>query len=312
MLIKAIDFSLWSLSLLPEWAAHCLGRIVAFLAYRVVRFRVKIVRSQLAMAFPDDAPSERLKIEKEFYRHLGLTAVEILRVKYLSDERIAARVRIRGLERIEEAQKLGRGVFVLTAHLGNWEMAIASFAASGYDTHVVVKELKGNVGQHVAVSMREKHGVNLISRRHSIREIFKVIKNNGAVGFVLDQNMTAQEGVFVNFFGQPACTMPGLAIMASRLDAPVIPMSCHRDARGIHHVEFFPPIPWDEPAGLSRNDVIRHNTRRYTSALEAMIRRHPEQWLWIHKRWRTQPPAPGNDTEGALLKRGNDEQMNRE
>lgn len=295
MIIRCVDLVLWILSALPESMARLAGRGLGFVAYRVIRFRVKIVRSQLAMAFPELDDSERLKIERGFYRHLGLTAIEILRLKYLTDEQIVARTPHKGFENIQEALKGDKGLFILTAHMGNWEMALCNFGAQGYDTHVVVKEIKGKVGQHLAVSMREKHGVALISRRHSIREIFKVIKNKGGVGFVLDQNMTADEGVFVDFFGQPACTMPGLAIMASRMDAPVIPMSCHRDERGFHQIEFFPPIPWEEPEGFSRDEVIRHNTQCYTKALEDIIRRHPEQWLWIHKRWRTQPPVPPGD-----------------
>ncbi|MDT8390127.1 MAG: lysophospholipid acyltransferase family protein [Lentisphaeria bacterium] len=297
MIIRAVDLVLWILSALPEPVARLMGRVLGFVAYRVARFRVKTVRSQLAMAFPELDASARLKIEKDFYRHLGLTAVEILRIKYLTDGQISERVRYHGGENFQEALNGGKGVFILNAHMGNWEMAIANFASRGYDTHVVVKEINGKVGQHLAVSMREKHGVVLIARRHSIREIFTVIRNNGGVGFVLDQNMTADEGVFVDFFGQPACTMPGLAIMASRMDTPVIPMSCHRDEKGIHHVEFFPPVPWEEPEGFSRDEVIRHNTQRYTKILEDIIRRHPEQWLWIHKRWRTQPP-PDSDAGG--------------
>ena len=292
MFIRLTDFALRFFSFLPEWLANFLGRVIGFAAYRIFRFRVDIVRSQLAMAFPDYDDATRLKIEKKFYRHLGLTAIEILRIKYLTDDHIAARVVKKGFENVENAIQAGKGAFILTAHMGNWEMAIANFGAQGYDTRVVVKEIKGKIGQHLAVSMREKHGVTLISRRNSIRDIFKAIKNNAGVGFVLDQNMTAEEGVFVDFFGKSACTMPGLAIMARRTNAPVIPMSCYRDNRGRHHLEFFPPIPWEEPEGFSKDEIIRHNTQRYTWTLEKMIRRHPEQWLWIHKRWRTRPQSP--------------------
>jgi KDO2-lipid IV(A) lauroyltransferase len=125
-----------------------------------------------------------------------------------------------------------------------------------------------------------------------MRRILEVLHDGGVLGVVLDQNRTHKEGVFVDFFGHPACTSVAVAVLAERLGATVVPLCFYRTVDHLHHVaEFLPEISWEAPFPR-RQDNIRHNTQRYTAFIEHAIRQHPEQWIWMHRRWRTRPRAP--------------------
>lgn len=286
---RLVDAGLWCVGLLPESLARLLGRALGLFTHRLLRYRLAVVRQQMRAAFPA-LDQDRLRcLERDFYRHLGLTLVETLRLAHLTDQEIIERTRLDGLDRVDAAFAQGKGVFILGAHAGSWETAMAAWGARGYRTHVVVKEIKSVAGQHLADRLRSSHGVISLPRRGSIKQIFRVLRENEGVGFVLDQNTIREEGVFVDFFGRPACTMPGLAIMVGRTGAPVLPLKCYREPAGLHRIEVMPPIPWEDPEGMSREEVVRHNTQRYTAVLEDIIREHPAQWLWVHKRWKTRP-----------------------
>ena len=169
-------------------------------------------------------------------------------------------------------------------------MGCAAVAERGYRVHVIVKEIKGKAGQHVADRMREAHGVVPLPRRGSVKRILRLLRQNTPIGFVLDQNMTREEGVFVDFFGHEACTMPGLAVLAQRAGSPVVPVTFWRDDSYRINARFLPPLTWQEISS-DRGENVRHNTQRYTHAIEDMIRSHPAQWLWFHRRWKTRPPG---------------------
>jgi KDO2-lipid IV(A) lauroyltransferase len=277
-------------ALLPARCARASGSGIGFLLDRVFRFRRNRITEQLQQAFPELMESEIIALRRRIYRHFGLLAMEILRLPCWSNEKLKNHVCIcHDLENMRNATAKGKGVLVLAAHMGNWEVGLSGAAANGVDTHAVTKEIKGQLGQYVADRMRYSHGVRTIPRRDSIRDILRVLKKGGALGFVLDQNMTSDEGIFVDFFGRPACTMPGLAVLAQRSGAPVIPVQFWRDNDGVHHhIRFLPEVEWEE-ASDNRDENVHHNTQRYTKILEDLIRQHPEQWLWMHRRWRTQP-----------------------
>jgi KDO2-lipid IV(A) lauroyltransferase len=151
---------------------------------------------------------------------------------------------------------------------------------------MVVKSFPKSVDRVVSEIRRSAH-LALIPASGGLDPIRQALKRNEAVAFVLDQNATRRIGVFVDFFGSPACTMSALAVLALRTKAPVLPVAAYRDPAGRHHLVVHPPIPAAEGANLK--DAIAKTTRRYNEYLEEQIRLHPEQWLWTHKRWRTQP-----------------------
>ena len=274
---------------LPVWLVMAFGRLVGMVLV-LMRFRRRDIDIHLQWAFPEFDVARRRDLRREVCRHFGLLLAEALRLPKMSRAELLDRCRFHNVDVPGALLKEKTGIFILAAHVGNWELGLAALAEAGYSAHVVAKEIKGEMGQHFVELMRGNHGIKTILRNDQAgRKIIASVREGNALGFVLDQNMTSDEGIFVDFFGRPACTMSGLAILSQRTRAPVIPIRFERDLDGYHHdVWIMPPIQWEEVAG-SRDEAIRHNTQRYTRVVEEMIRLCPSQWLWMHRRWRTRP-----------------------
>jgi KDO2-lipid IV(A) lauroyltransferase len=279
-------------SWLPDWLAIGLGCALGWFFDRVLRWRRRRITAHLALAFPELDAAALARRRTAVYRHFGLLALELVRLPGMTAAQLLARTEIRGGEHLEAAQARGKGVLILGAHEGCWELGLAGASRRGYPVHVILKEVRGRVGQQAIDFIRGAHGVCGVSRRGSVFQLLRLLKRKALIGFVLDQNMTADEGIFVDFFGRAACTMPGLAVLAQRTGTPVVPISFHRDATLRRQVlTLFPEVPWEAPPGLDQDALLRHNTQRYTRILEDQIRAHPEQWIWMHNRWKTRPPA---------------------
>ncbi len=286
-----VDLLFWIFGLLSDRNAVRLGTLAGRIMHTVLRFRRTVVETQMRMALPELDAAALGRLSRAFYRHLGLLLVEILRQPTRTPEQILRQTVVHGTKNLEAALARGKGVLLLGAHYGNWEAALTAAVARDIDLKIITKEVKGPLGQYVVDRIRGTHGVKTIPRRNSIFEILRQLRRNGLVGFVLDQNVTVDEGVFVDFFGRSACTLPSLAVLAARHRTPVSPARFWRDADGItHHFKVFPEIPWEEIPG-DADATIRHNTARYTKTLEDLIRLQPDQWLWLHKRWKTRPPG---------------------
>ncbi len=296
-----VEFVFWLASAVPRsWLFAC-GRATGVLLHRLVRFRRGAIERHLRLAFPELNMRERGKLLREVYAHFGLLLAELLRLPRQTSRQLLDNSVIEGREHLTAALARGRGVLVLAGHLGNWEVGLATAAAAGLPVAAVTKEIKSGIGQYIADRLRKPHGVVAINRRQAIRPILSFLRKGGCVGFVLDQNMTADEGVFVDFFGRPACTMPGLAVLARRYRVPVVPVAFFRDDRGRHHLRFASEVEWEDETRLGKADddaaekgateaAVWRNTQRYTAILEVAIREHPAQWLWMHRRWKTRPP----------------------
>jgi KDO2-lipid IV(A) lauroyltransferase len=254
------------------------------------RFRHGLMDRHLQYAFPELDREGRNRLYRQICRHVGLLLAEDLRLPKMSRAELMDRCRFHNLESALAVLKEGKGIFHLSAHVGNWELGLAALVEAGYPTQIVAKEIKGELGQQFVEMMRGNHGVHSILRGEQAgRRTITAIRKGYAVGFVLDQNMTWKEGIFVDFFGRPACTMSGLAVLSQRTGAPVFPVRFERDPDGYHHdLWVMPPVAWEDVEG-GRDEAIRHNTQRYTRVIEEMIRLCPAQWLWMHRRWRTQP-----------------------
>lgn len=274
---------------LPVRSVMAFGRFIGTLLARL-GFRRRDIDRHLQWAFPELDADGRRRLYRNICRHVGLLLAEDLRLPKMSRAELLDRCRFHNVEIPAALLKEGKGIFILSAHTGNWELGLAALTEAGYPAHVVVKEIKGELGQYLVDSMRGPHGVRTILRGDQAgRKILAALKDGSSVGFVLDQNMIINEGIFVDFFGRPACTMSGLAVLAQRTGAPVFPLRFERDPDDYHHdVRVLPPIPWEEGLG-GREEAIRHNTQRYTRVIEEMIRQCPAQWLWMHRRWRTRP-----------------------
>jgi KDO2-lipid IV(A) lauroyltransferase len=182
----------------------------------------------------------------------------------------------------------GKGVLILSGHVGNWELFGFKARRMGYPVHVIVKEIKGRAVDDMTVRLRERFDIGLIPRQNSYRSCVRALRDNAMIAFMLDQNMIRDEGVFVDFFDRPACTSAGLAHLSALSGIPVVPVFCFREADGSHRFRAYPAI--DPPAGRDE-ETIREATQAYTRRIEDAIREHPDQWIWIHRRWRTRPLA---------------------
>jgi len=275
--------------LLPAGLAVHLGRLLGWFLCHVVRLRRRDVAEHLRIAFPDRSEGEHKRLLGDVYRHFGLLAVELSRLPRTSDDSLRSMTDVEGLEHVQALLDESKGALVLCGHLGNWELCLASCVARGMHGDAVVKEIKGKAAEYAATRMRSSHNVGMIPRHGSIKQILASLREGRFLVFVLDQNMSRSEGVFVDFFGKPACTMSGLATLAGRSKAPVIPVVTFRypDLRR-HCVRFLPPVVWED-VSQNRAENIHHNTQRYTKVLEDAIREHPDQWIWMHHRWRAQP-----------------------
>ena len=277
------------LSRLPLKTVTRIGRALGWVYGHVVRYHRGDALRALQRSFPEKSPSEVRAIADRMYAHLGINIVETVRLPYLSNDSLRAQmVIVQGEEIVKKALERGKGAIILTGHVGNWEMMVSVTPLWGYSLTVIAKELKGATVNDFWNTVRSRFGVNVLPPKNAFRPCLKTLRSNGLVGFILDQNMTRKEGVFVDFFGLPASTSPGLAYMAARSGAPVLPAFTLRREDGRHDIRVMVPI---EPPTDHHPDTIRRFTQQYTKIIEDVVRQHPEQWIWCHRRWRTQPRA---------------------
>lgn len=286
----------WFLGLWPEpWVAAA-SRALGTLWWSVLRYRRRVMLDNLACAFPERDPAQRRALGRAACAHLVQTLFEVFRLPRYLRKGLEAMVRTEGMANLHAAKAQGKGVLVLSGHLGSWEVAVAGVAREGGPASLVVKDF-GPATDRFITALRRRAGLSVIRAQGAVRPILKALKGNEAVVFVLDQNATRSIGVFVDFFGRPACTMTALAVLARRTGAPVVPAIPRREGPGRHLMRVLPAIPWQEQD--SPEASIQHMTQVYTRVIEAAIREQPEQWFWTHKRWRTRPAVrPGSDETG--------------
>jgi KDO2-lipid IV(A) lauroyltransferase len=281
----------WVLKCLPAPLTRCFGALIGALLYHLFRFRRKIVRGQLDVAFGDSrSAADIAAIERDIYSSMGMLIIECLGLPRTTAEDVKDLLIVHDQHHIDDALKQGKGVLILLGHIGNWEITCLGLKCSDLNIHAIGKEMKSPAAEMFRQLIRDDNGIPYIPRRGSARQILKALAANDPVGMMLDQNMTADEGVFVDFFGHPACTMNALAVLARRSGAPVVPAYSYRDPdKRRHHIQFLAPIELESPHENEHDNVV-HNTQIFTDCLQEMIEKHPDQWLWIHKRWRTRRP----------------------
>lgn len=280
----------WVLAHLPLGPGLWVGRRFGDLAYWVLAGRRAVARENLARAFGREWTGRELRrLCRESFRHLGMTFVEACTFLFRPSSVMLSRVEVEGVDHLKAAVGPGRGVFFLTAHLGNWELLAAAHVQTGYPLSVVARPLDSPVLNRVVTRFRESGGVEVIPKRHAVRRVLEALRRGSMVGILLDQNTSRQEGVFVPFFGELASTSKSLAVLALSTSAPVVPVFIHREADGRHRVMIEPALP--PPSTGDREQDILAFTATFARVVEFQIRQWPEQWLWIHRRWKTRPAA---------------------
>ncbi|GBC81141.1 Lipid A biosynthesis lauroyltransferase [bacterium HR10] len=279
-----------TLGSLPRSWALAIGERVGWLTYYAWRRLRKVGHRNLMLAFPMLSAHERRHLLKRSFRNLGRLLGEFSQFPRLTPETIRAIVTYEGLEHYERARAHGRGVLILTAHFGAWELSAFAHALYGYPMAVVVRPLDNPRLDRLIEAYRTLSGNRLISKRDAARHILRALRAGETIGVLMDVNTQPHEGLFCEFFGRPACTSPLIARLALRTGAPVVPGFLIWDERTRTHVlHFDPPIPLIRTGDQERD--VQLNTERFNQILESVIRRYPDHWLWVHKRWQTRPPG---------------------
>ncbi|WP_268807259.1 lysophospholipid acyltransferase family protein [Bryocella elongata] len=273
---------------LPRSAARGLGAGVAALLYRVLGRLRGVGERNLALAFPEMSGAERDRILREEFRSLGWQLAEFPRMSKLTRESAETFIRYEGLENYLAARDKGRGVFVLTAHLGAWELSSFFHSLMGYPMSMVIRRLDNPLVDGLVNGVRSMHGNRVLHKDDFARGLLTAMHRGETVGILMDTNMTPPQGLFVPFFGVDACTASGLARVALRTNAAVLPGFLLWESSEQRYVLHFGEELELVRTGVNEKDVLA-NTALFTATLESWIRRYPGQWLWVHRRWKTRP-----------------------
>jgi Kdo2-lipid IVA lauroyltransferase/acyltransferase len=279
-----------AMGLLPRSVARMVGAAFAAIAFRVRTPLRRAAQTNLRIAFPEISETKRDEIIRRMVRQVGWMAAEFSQLPKYSRDNIENIVVIDGFENFDAAKRRGKGVLFLTGHMSAWELSSFAHALYGYPLHFLVRPVSNRRVDALVNGYRCLSGNQPIDKNKSARAILKVLADAGTVGILMDHNTSLDEGVFVDFFGVPASTSSGLARLALRTDAAVVPGFLLWDgSRRKYRLRFEPTVELSRTGDEERD--VRENTQRFTRVIEEFVRAHPDQWLWVHKRWKTRPPG---------------------
>jgi Kdo2-lipid IVA lauroyltransferase/acyltransferase len=278
------------LGMLPRPLARAAGIGLAWVVYLLhVRLRQVGMRN-LALAFPEKTEAERARILRAEFSSLGRQLAEVCHFPKYTRENVEEVVVYDGFENYEHAHAIGKGVLFLTAHFGGWELSAFTHSLHGHWMHVVSRAMDNVYIDRLIRQYRTMHGNKTVDKDDFVRGLLAAMKGGEVVGILMDTNMTPPQGIFVDFFGIPACTASGLARIALRTDAAVVPTFTIWDTElGKYRLRFDPAVELVRTGELEAD--IQANTQRFTTIIEEYVRKYPEQWLWVHRRWKTRPPG---------------------
>jgi len=276
------------LGLMPR----CLSRAFAIGLAQVVywlHFRLRQVGMRnLAMVFPEKSEAERNRILRGVFTSLGRQLAELCQFPKYTPENVDEVVVYDGLENYQQAHARGKGVLFLTAHFGAWELSAFAHSLHGHWLHIVMRPMDNEFLDRLLQHYRTMHGNKTVAKDDFVRGLLAAMKAGETVGILMDTNMTPPQGIFVDFFGIPACTASGLARIALRTDAAVVPgFTIWDPALKKYRLRFDPARALIRTGDLEAD--IAANTQIFTKVIEDYVRRYPEQWLWVHRRWKTRP-----------------------
>lgn len=284
----AVRLLLGALGLLPRRAAVVVGRALGRIAYALAAGLRRTGLRNLELAFPDMSVAERRETLRRSMVGLGRQLGEFSQFPRATPESLRDLVEYDGIEILHEAQRRGRGVIFLTCHLGAWEVLSFAHSALYNPISFMVRRLDNPRVEELIDRVRTRFGNRSIDKKMAARSALKLLRDGGTLGILADLNTQPHEGVFVPFFDHLACTTSGIAVLALRTDASVIPVVAPWHEERGRYVFHGSPIVELVRTGDHERDV-EINTARFTAAIEEQIRNYPDQWLWIHKRWKTRP-----------------------
>lgn len=281
------------INLIPLASALSIGRILGLIFRKVDKKHAKSTINNLKIAFPTKTEEEIRKICNDFYKNLGMVFVEIFRLNKYTADNIDKFVESDFRELLPIYKKTGNGVLLLTAHFDNWELLAKTFSLKGFTGNVLARPLDNPYIEKILYGLRTASGNNVIyNRENAVKNIISALKRDEIVGFLPDENASKRIGVFVDFFGVKACTMPGMANIAAKTRAPVIPAFIVRvkEREGgfsKHKLLIGKPLEINY-TGDRKKDTV-NILEIFNEQIEDIIKKYPEQWFWIHNRWKTRP-----------------------
>jgi KDO2-lipid IV(A) lauroyltransferase len=274
--------------LLPRTAARAVGAGIGAVAWKAMGRLRKVGMQNLELAYPEKPVAEREAILRGVYRSLGWQIGEFCKMSRYTEEKASQFIRYDGLERFLAAREKGKGVLVLTGHLGAWELSSFYHSLMGYPMSLVIRRLDNPLVDEFVNRIRCMHGNRVIHKDDFARGLLTSMSRGETVGILMDTNMTPPQGVFVPYFGVEACAASGMARVALHSGAAVLPGFLVWEAAEKKYVLRFGEELELIRTGDMAKDIVA-NTALFTATIEAYVRRYPEQWLWVHRRWKTRP-----------------------
>ena len=276
------------MGVLPRPLARAFAIGIAQLVY-LLHFRLRQVgMHNLEMVFPEKSLGERRRILRGVFTSLGRQLAELCQFPRYTAQNVGDVVVYDGLENYERAYARGKGVLFLTAHFGGWELSAFAHSLHGHWLHVVMRPMDNPYLDRLLQSYRTMHGNKVVPKDDFVRGLLAAMRAGETVGILMDTNMTPPQGVFVDFFGIPACTASGLARIALRTDAAVVPgFTIWDESLGKYRLRFDPAIELVRTGNLEADIIV--NTQKFNKVIEDYVRKYPDQWLWVHRRWKTRP-----------------------
>ena len=279
-------------SLMPLGAVRRCGAVLGRIVYSLDATHRRIALENLASAFPARAEADRRALARAMFAHFGSLLLELLKFGTYTPEQMRAAVEIEGEERVRQAYQEGRGVLFFTGHFGYWEIQAIVHPLAMHPISVLARPLDNARLNEMLERIRTRTGNSVIYRQGAVRRVLRELAANHGVALLIDQHLHTPDAVYVDFFGRPAATTSALAALALRTGAPVIPVFALPLPRGRYRLVYEHPV---DPPRADTSDAVREFTQRCTDVLEMYVRRHPELWLWMHRRWRDQDVIAGED-----------------
>lgn len=274
--------------LLPIRFASRLAGLLGKLGYEVLQKSKRETLKNLRAAFKDKSDKEIAEIAKGVFSNVARSVAEYISVSKITKKNIDLWIRPYGLEKVDKALALGKGLIVLTAHIGNWEFVGAYLKAKGYEGAVIARRIYFYKYNDYLVKLRLIHDLTTLYRDRSPREAMRLLRENKILGMLADQDIGSIDSVFVNFFGRQTYTPTAPVKIAMVNGTPILP--CYM-IRKKDKYDFIVENPIYAEKGEKEEEAVRFYTQQWTNVLESYIRRYPEQWVWMHSRWKTKPQA---------------------
>jgi len=280
---------------LPSSASYALASALGLAWYALDAKHRRIALSNLRIAFGKEKSSQQIeRLSRASFQNACLNFAEFCQLMAIEPATVRSMVETKGYDNFLRARAKNRGVLIFTAHLGNWELMALFQSARDGPINVLGRPLDNRLLNETLDKVRTRFGNRVITKQRAGREMMRLLRDSEVIGVLMDQNTIANEGVFVDFFGKSACTTPIVALMAQRLDVPVLPAFAYRTGPGRHVVVVGEEVELQETGDRQRDLTV--NTAKLTKIIESHIRQYPHQWLWMHNRWKTRP-------EGAVARR---------